>query len=609
MGLLARLERRFTTFHPGDGAAAALFGGAVSNSGQLVTPESGFRNMAVYRAVRLLSQTLASLPLLVYEKLKDGSMREATEHPLTPLLTVAPNRWQTPFEFKEMLGGHLELRGNAYAEVFSDGRGRPRELVPLHPDRVMPIRGYVDPEGPELVWFQYTPLSGPMRVILADEMLHLRGFSFDGLVGISPVAAAREAIGLAQAAEEHAARFFSNNAEPGGVLSHPKSLDEDAKKRLKKSWEAAHAGSRQAHRVAVLEEGLTWTSIGMSNKDSQFLENRKFQVVEIARMFDLPPHKLMEMTQATFSNIEHQSMEFVTDAIRPRAVRWEQATERDCLLPSDAGRFVVRYTLEELTRGDSAARSTYNREMWGIGALSINDIRRRENLNPVAGGDERFIPLNMIPLSKAGDLPVPGDPAPSPSPSPSPTPAPDPAAQRAIVLRTRIAIVHRRLFVEAITRIVKREVSAARKALQDGVALADWIDGFYPEHEAFARRALEPAIDTAGDALAAAAAVETSGDPELYLPTTDGGRGLLELLRNLAGAAARAHVITSRAQLRQHLVDRGATDVVLATWEATRVDDAASRELAAVASAVVGYVYRTAGLAPPATLSLPILRS
>lgn len=598
MGLLARLERRFTTFHPGDGAAAALFGGAVSNSGQLVTAESGFRNMAVYRAVRLLSQTLASLPLLVYEKLKDGSTREATEHPLTPLLATAPNRWQTPFEFKEMLGGHLELRGNAYAEVFSDGRGRPRELVPLHPDRVMPVRGYVDPEGPELVWFQYTPLSGPMRVIFADEMLHLRGFSFDGLVGISPISAAREAIGLAQAAEEHAARFFSNNAEPGGVLSHPKSLDEEAKKRLKKSWEAAHAGSRQAHRVAVLEEGLTWTQIGVSNKDSQFLENRKFQVVEIARMFDLPPHKLMEMTQATFSNIEHQSMEFVTDAIRPRSVRWEQATERDCLLPSDAGRFVVRYTLDELTRGDSAARSTYNREMWGIGALSINDIRRRENLNPVAGGDERFIPLNMIPLSKAGDLPVPSE------TPPSPTPPPDPAASRAAVLRTRIAVVHRRLFVEAITRIVKREVSAARKALQDGIALGDWIDGFYPDHEAFARRALEPAIDTAGDAVAAAAAVETSGDPELYLPATDGGRGLLELLRNLAGAAARAHVITSRAQLRTSIADRAAIDGVLASWEATRVDEAASRELAAVMAAVVGHVYRAAGLTPPAILSL-----
>jgi HK97 family phage portal protein len=406
--ILASLERRMVTAHPSDPNAVALLGGGmVSTSGQLVTADTAMRVMAVYRAVRLLSQTLASLPLRIYQVMGNGALAPAEQHPFHELLAYRPNKWQTPFEWKEQMQGHLELRGNGYSELIKDGRGRVREMIPLHPDRVYPKREFVPGFDEEVQYYEFWPRNGPMRVIYPDEMLHLRGYSADGLIGISPIAIARETIGLAMAAEEHASRFFSNNGSPGGVLSTPKAMDEDAKKRLKKSWEAAHSGSRNAHRVAVLEDGLEWKQIGLDNKDAQFIENRKFQIREIARMFDLPPHKLMDMEQATFSNIEHQSMEFVQDAIRPRIVRWEEAMLRDCLLPSDEGKYVLSFNLDALLRGDSAARAAFYKELFYVGAFSPNDVLRREGQNPYEGGDERFVPVNMQPISRALTAPAP----------------------------------------------------------------------------------------------------------------------------------------------------------------------------------------------------------
>jgi HK97 family phage portal protein len=378
-----------------------LGGGMISTSGQVVTPDTALRVMAVYRAVRLLSQTIASLPLNIYRIGADGSQQPAPDHPLSPLLTTRPNAWQTPFEWKETMSAHLELRGNAYSELISDGRGRVKQLIPLHPDRVYPKREYVPGFDEEIQYYQFWPKQGPMRVIYADEMLHLRGFSIDGLLGLSPIAIARETVGLSLAAEEHASRFFSNNASPSGLLTTEKKMDEQAKKRLKKSWEEMHAGSRNAFRVAVLEDGLTWTQVGIDQKDAQFIEQRQFQIREIARMFDLPPHKLMDMEQATFSNIEHQSMEFVQDAIRPRVVRWEEAMERDCLLPSDENTFALCFDLDALLRGDSAARADYNQKMFMVGAKSPNDIRRTEGMNTYEGGDARFVPVNMQTIDRA----------------------------------------------------------------------------------------------------------------------------------------------------------------------------------------------------------------
>lgn len=426
MGVLSKLERRMVTAHPSDPQAAAIFGsGMISTSGQIVTPDTSIRVMAVYRAVRLLAQTIASLPLTIKSVLPSGAKKDAIDHPLYTLLKYRPNQWQTPFEFKELLGGHLELRGNAYAEMIQDGRGRVRQLLPLHPDRMYVRREYVKGFDEEIKYYEYWPRGGAPRVMFDDEVLHIRGFSTDGLIGINPIALARETIGLAMSAEEHAARFFSNNASPGGVLSTAKKMEEPAKKRLKKSWEEMHAGSRNANRVAVLEDGMTWTQVGVDAKDAQFIEQRQFQIREIARMFDLPPHKLMDMAQATFSNIEHQSLEFVMDAIRPRVIRWEEALERDLLLESDEAKYCISFDMDALIRGDSTARGAFYKDMFNVGAYSPNDILRREGQNTYDGGDERFIPVNMQTVERAIEgppevVPTPGEPVKPGAPKPDP---------------------------------------------------------------------------------------------------------------------------------------------------------------------------------------------
>lgn len=603
MGILSRLERRAAVVgagHPRDPVIAEWFAQANSASGQRVTPDTAMGVMAVYRAVRLISQTMASLPLRVYERMEPTGKRIAENHPLAPLFRNRPNDWQTPFEWKEMMAGHLELRGNAYSEVKTDGRGRVKQLIPLHPDRVVVKRGRVKDDSPLVVWYEVRPLDGPSYVLFADEMLHLRGFSTDGLTGLCPITIARETIGLAMAAQEHGARFFSNNASPGGVLSHPQKLGKEARKALKESWEEMQSGARNAHRIAVLEEGLTWTAVGLTNKDAEFIDSRKFQVTEIARMFDLPPHKLMDLERGTFTNIEHQSIEWLQDCIRPRAVRWEEAAARDCLLPSDEDRYFLRFNLEGLLRGDSAARGEFYTKLFTIGALSVNDIREKEDMNPVDGGEERFVPLNMVPLSRASDaLDLPSAPD---------APSTDPAATRAAVLQERLCGAHARLFVDAIERTLRKELTAARRALDKAIGARSlepftaWIADFYGEHEAFASRALAPAVHATGDALLEVVSLRGTVDPVAVRASGQ----LTAAMAAAAATAARAHVVASKGELRRLLRETPeeqravALSTLLTEWETNRAPADARAALATVSDAVTALAASWRALPPAA---------
>lgn len=603
MGLLDLIERRSyepSIGHPRDPALVEWFGGSRSISGASVTPDSAFSIMAIYRAVRLLANTMASLPLGVYERLPDGSRKPAPKHPLADVLTRRPNRWQTPFGFKQMMWGHLELRGNAYARIFADGRGRVTDLIPLHPDRVTPRFELLSPELGEVVWFDYRPLNGKAQVILWDEMLHLRGFSQDGLVGLSPLTIARETIGLALSNREYAARYLANSATPGGAISHPKTLSPEAAKRLKESWYAKHGSVANVGKIAIFEEGMDWKEIGFNPKDSQFLEQRGFDIAEIARMFDLPPHKLMDLDRSTNNNIEHQGIEYVQDAILPRAVNGEETLERDLLLPSDEGRFYIEFNLEGLQRGDSAARGTYYTSMFNVGALSPNDIRQKENMNAVEGGDEYFVQLNMVPLSQALTALVP--PA-DPAPKDPLLPAPDAKSLRALALRRRIARSYERLFVDAIGRVLKKEVQAARRALDRAntagsiTPVETWVDDFYVEHNSFAAMVLDPVVQAAGEAIALAAGHEVNAAPDEEVP------GLDEVLRNCARLAARAHVAASRAEIRSVLklpaAERGAAlSTLLDSWETKRALADGPREAQSVARSVAEFIYRAAGVPP-----------
>lgn len=384
MGILSSIEQRAqagTLGPPRDPVIAEWFGGGSrSNSGLSVTADTAMRVTAVFRAVAILAQTYASLPLGVYRQLDNGGKELDRKHPLYQVLCRRPNKWQTSFEWREMMSGHFALRGRCYSEIIGEGGKAVAELVPLHPDRVQPFRA---PDG--RLAFKYSPLSGESRIILQHEMHFLHGLTTgsDGITPLSPIGECREAIGLALATEEHGARLFGNGTRLGGVLKMPSHLKDDAARaNLLKSWREAYSGLRNTGKTALLEDGLEWQALGMTNEDAQFLEARSMQIAEISRIFGIPLHMLSELDRSTNNNIEHQGMEFVTHTIRPGAIRREEAMERDLLSGSSAVTHCIYFDLDGLQRGDSAARAAYNASGLQNGYLNRNEVRAWEGLNP-----------------------------------------------------------------------------------------------------------------------------------------------------------------------------------------------------------------------------------
>lgn len=375
------------------------FGGQTSATGIQVSPDAARRVTAVWAAVKILAESVASLPVFVYKRRPDGKGKDKQlQNPLHALLHDQPNPWQSSFEWREMMEGHLCLRGNAYSEIFYDGRGGIRWLIPRHPDRMRVYDLTNESIGDQPLVYEYTPRLGPPRFLFMDEIVHLKGLSDDGLVGLSPIHEFRETLGLAIGTENYAARFFGNYANPGGVLSHPKTLSREAVTRLRQQWEEKHSGVENAHKVAVLEEGLTWTAIGVNPKDSQLIDSRKFSISEIARIFRIPPHMLGDLDRATFSNIEQQAIEFVVHTLRPWLVRWEQRLALALLTPKErASGLFIEFNVDGLLRGDIQSRYAAYAVGRQWGWLSPNDVRALENMNPRddKGGDAYHEPLNM----------------------------------------------------------------------------------------------------------------------------------------------------------------------------------------------------------------------
>ena len=377
-----------------------------SSSGKTVNERSAMQMTAVYSCVRILSEAVAGLPLHVYRYDGKGGKDKALEHPLYRLLHDEPNPEMTSFAFRETLMTHLLLWGNAYAQVIRNGKG---EVVALYP--LMPSKMTVDRDQAGRIYYAYSrtqadgnTLGRDQQVLLSPhDVLHIPGLGFDGLVGYSPIAMAKNAIGMAIACEEYGASFFANGAAPGGVLEHPGVVKDP--KRVRESWNAIYQGSRNAHRIAVLEEGMAYKSIGISPEQAQFLETRKFQINEIARIFRIPPHMVGDLEKSSFSNIEQQSLEFVKYTLDPWVVRWEQSLHRALFSPEDKKRFFVRFNLDGLLRGDYQSRMAGYAVGRQNGWMSTNDIRELENLDripPELGGDLYLINGNMTKLEDAG---------------------------------------------------------------------------------------------------------------------------------------------------------------------------------------------------------------
>ena len=371
-----------------------------TSSGMRVSADNALRLAAVYACVRVLSETMASLPFVLDRQRADGGKDVVTDHWLYRLLAKQPNRYQNAFEWREMLQGHLALRGNAYNRILANPRGEITELIPIHPDR---IRMELLPSGDYR--YRVTDRLGNESVVPRGEVWHLRALSSDGLMGMSPIELARESLGMALAAQDYGARFFANDAKPtGGWIEFPGSFkDSEAKKVFRESYQQAQSGANRG-KVLVLENGMKFHEVGVTNKDAQFLELRQFQITDIARLFRVPPHMIADLSRATFSNIEQQSLEFVMHTMTPWAERWEASIESDLLLDGDD--LEVEFDFANLMRGDAASRAAYYQSGIQNGWLTRNEARIAENLNPLDGLDEPLRPLNMVEEGAAEDQEV-----------------------------------------------------------------------------------------------------------------------------------------------------------------------------------------------------------
>ncbi len=376
-----------------------------STSGKMVNERSAMQMTAVYACVRILAEAIAGLPLHLYKYTDDGGKEKALDHPLYLLLHDEPNPEMSSFVFRETLMTHLLLWGNAYAQIIRNGKG---DIIALYP--LMPNRMTVDRNEAGQLYYQYTrstddapTMKGSTVVLMPSDVLHIPGLGFDGLVGYSPIAMAKNAIGLAIATEEYGAKFFANGAAPSGVLEHPGTVKDP--QRLRDAWMSQFGGSSNSGKVAVLEEGLKYTPISISPEQAQFLETRKFQIDEIARIFRVPPHMVGDLEKSSFSNIEQQSLEFVKYTLDPWVMRWEQSIQRSLFAPDEKRQYFVKFNVEGLLRGDYQSRMQGYATARQNGWMSANDIRELENLDRIPvenGGDLYLINGNMLPLQSAG---------------------------------------------------------------------------------------------------------------------------------------------------------------------------------------------------------------
>lgn len=401
----------------GDPALALFYGGQNTASAQSVTPDTAMRVSTVFACVKRISETIAMLPLNVMRKTAANGHEQATTHRLYRVLRSRPNRWQTSYDWRMMQQAHLLLRGNAYSQIVTTpGRGM-NELIPLHPDRVWPFA--VTPSGVKYfmhwnsppppagskIWYQHFPQNAPASVLSSDEVIHIKGPSINGVVGLNPIQLAQESVGLAMATEEHGARLFSNGAQISKAFKMPGKLSQDAYDRLKKSLATTHAGVSNAHKTIILEEGMDIATLSMTAENAQFLESRKFQVEDIARIFSVPLLLLGHSgdKNSTYASAEQLVQAFMTYTINPWLTAWEQVLCSQLLYDSERD-YYIDFDDSAMLRGDSKARADYYRARFQMGSISPDEIRAKEGESPIpdGSGGKYYIMTNLIPSSESG---------------------------------------------------------------------------------------------------------------------------------------------------------------------------------------------------------------
>lgn len=374
-------------------------GGQPTASKVIVNADSAMRVSAVMSAVRVLAESVAQLDWELWQWIDPKNKQRAIGNYAYDLIASKPNPWQTPFEFKEMITGHLALRGNFYAEQI--GGDKPIDaLIPLHPDR-MAVNKVSDYE----LQYEYTTDKGQRIKYNQDEIFHVRGISDDGIKGLDPISYARETIGMSLASGQYAAAFYGNSGRPAGVIEHPGIMSPTAFMNFRRSWNQVHSGPKNAGKVAILEQGMKFNDIGMTHDNAQFIEQQKFTRQEIAALFRVPPHMIGDLEFATYSNIEQQSLDFVIYSLMPWLCRISQAYDRDCVL--DNSKFFSKFKHQQLLKGDIRTRFAAHQISLLNGIKNVDEVREEEDLNPLPDGkgQEYRVPVNTTPI----DTPMPED--------------------------------------------------------------------------------------------------------------------------------------------------------------------------------------------------------
>ncbi len=390
-----------------------LFGGSGSSTGVPVTPISALAVPTVYACVRRKSEDIAKMPVIIERDAGGGDWRLDAEHPFNNVLR-RPNRWMTPFEFWRYIVQGIDLRGNSIAVIKRGWNGAPEELIPLNWDRVSVL---LSPSG--MLFYNVShPQVGWGVTFHQDDVLHFRGLTLDGgYLGTTPIAAAQDSIGLAIATQQHGAVLFRQGAQVAGVIKHPAKLTPESMTRLRQSWQDVYGGVQNSHKTAILEEGMTFEKLTMTNEDSQFLETRAFQVVELCRLFGIPPHKVYDLSKASFTSLEQQEQAYVNDTLDTLACNLQDGTNSKVFFEDERARFRIRFDFRSLLRGDQQARSAFYGSALNNGWLSVNDVRRMEGLAPVDGGDTYRVPVNTQPITTEPSAVTPPDENDLPAPS------------------------------------------------------------------------------------------------------------------------------------------------------------------------------------------------
>ena len=537
--------------------------GGKTVAGARVSEQTALQLSAFYCGVRVLTDALAQTPLILYRRRAAGGKERATDHPVYDLLHTRPNPLMSAFVFRETMQGHMVVWGNAFAEIEEAGDGRAVALWPLLPDRTH--IEVVDGQK-----FVITTLPGGQQVPLpAKRVLHLPGFGFDGLQGRSLVWLARQSLGLTKATEQFGASFFGSGSKLAGILSHPNTLTEAAKENMRRSWNDLHEGLSAAHRIAILEEGLKWQQIGVPPEDAQFLQTRKLQITEIARWLKIPPHKIMDLEKATFSNIEEQNIQFVQDSMLPWFVRWEQDLSWALLSSTERKTLFVEFLVDGLLRGDTKARGEFYTKMFNVGAFSPNEILEKENQNPVEGGDQHFVPLNMVPLAQAADVQT------NDGGSASATFLAEERslASRRLKLRKQQRDIYRPLITKQAERTLNKELiklrRAVTKAFSNGGAsqFSTFLEDFYKDYPATVARDFAGVFQAYGETIRGVIVAEMNVDAGLV--------DLDQLVTQAADSFGRKWTATSRKQLVHRVREEQPQEALtsqLDTWQDRRAE-------------------------------------